>query len=171
MGTQLIGCSWRFNAEYTRPFRSEPGRERIAISISCVRFAHIALRSCFNHSCFEDNSRVKEAVAEPGEGRVLLIDGGGSLAKALTGDLVAKSAMDNGWAGMVIIGAARDVEVINTFDFCVMALGTTPLKTEKLGRGERGVVLTLGGVDVSEGDYLAGDENGVLISRQPFLES
>ena len=121
--------------------------------------------------CFEDNSRVKEAVAEPGEGRVLLIDGGGSLAKALTGDLVAKSAMDNGWAGMVIIGAARDVEVINTFDFCVMALGTTPMKTEKLGRGERGVILTLGGVAVSEGDYLAGDENGVLISRQPFLEA
>ena len=122
-------------------------------------------------ACFEDNSRVKEAVAEPGEGRVLLIDGGGSLAKALTGDLVAKSAMDNGWAGMVIVGAARDVEVINTFDFCVMALGTTPMKTEKLGRGERGIVLTLGGVDVSEGDHLAGDENGVLISRAPFLEA
>ena len=122
-------------------------------------------------ACFEDNSRVKEAVAEPGEGRVLLIDGGGSLAKALTGDLVAKSAMDNGWAGMVIIGAARDVELINTFDFCVMALGTTPTKTEKLGRGKRGVVLTLGSVDVSEGDYLAGDENGVLISREPFLEA
>jgi regulator of ribonuclease activity A len=121
--------------------------------------------------CFEDNSRVKEAVAEPGEGRVLLIDGGGSLAKALTGDLVAKSAMDNGWAGMVIIGAARDVEVINTFDFCVMALGTTPMKTEKLGRGERGIRLSLGGVDVSDGDYLAGDENGVLISREPFLEA
>ncbi len=80
-------------------------------------------------ACFEDNSRVKEAVAESGEGRVLLIDGGGSLAKALTGDLVAKSAMDNGWAGMVIIGAARDVEVISTFEFCVMALGTTPMKT------------------------------------------
>ena len=61
--------------------------------------------------CFEDNSRVKEAVAESGEGRVLLIDGGGSLAKALAGDLVAKSAMDNGWAGMVVIGAVRDVEV------------------------------------------------------------
>ena len=122
-------------------------------------------------TCFEDNSRVKEAVAEPGEGRVLLIDGGGSLAKALTGDLVAKSAMDNGWAGMVIIGAARDVEVINTFDFCVMALGTTPMKTKKLRRGERGVDLTLGGVNVSEGDYLAGDENGVLISREPFLEA
>ena len=97
-------------------------------------------------ACFEDNSRVKEAAAESGEGRVLLIDGGGPLAQALTGDLVAKSAMDNGWAGMVIIGAARDVEVISTFEFCVMALGTTPMKTEKLGRGERGVTLNLGGI-------------------------
>ena len=71
--------------------------------------------------CFEDNSMVKEAVNEPGQGRVLLIDGGGSLAKALTGDMVAKSAMDNGWAGMVIVGAARDVEVINT-----LILGSRP---------------------------------------------
>ena len=122
-------------------------------------------------ACFEDNSRVKEAAAESGDGRVLLIDGGGSLAKALTGDLVAKSAMDNGWAGMVIIGAARDVEVISTFEFCVMALGTTPMKTEKLGRGERGVTLNLGGIEISDGDYVAGDENGVLVSRQPFLEA
>lgn len=121
-------------------------------------------------ACFEDNSRVKEAVAEPGEGRVLLIDGGGSLSKALTGDLVAKSAMDNGWAGMVIVGAARDVEIINTFEFCVMALGTSPMKTEKLDRGDRGVVLILDGVEVKEGDYLAGDENGVLVSRYPFVE-
>jgi regulator of ribonuclease activity A len=107
-------------------------------------------------ACFEDNSRVKEAAAESGEGRVLLIDGGGSLAKALTGDLVAKCAMDNGWAGMVIIGAARDVEVISTFEFCVMALGTTPMKTEKLGRGEREVTLNLGGIEISDGRLCRG---------------
>ena len=133
----------------------------------------ILLQTIVQHytiACFEDNSRVKEAVAEPGEGRVLLIDGGGSLSKALTGDLVAKSAMDNGWAGMVIVGAARDVEVINTFEFCLMALGTSPMKTEKLDRGDRGVVLILGGVEVREGDYLAGDENGVLVSRYAFVE-
>jgi regulator of ribonuclease activity A len=78
--------------------------------------------------------------------------------------------MDNGWAGMVIVGAARDVEIINTFEFCVMALGTSPMKTEKLDRGDRGVVLILGGVEVREGDYLAGDENGVLVGRHPFVE-
>ena len=118
--------------------------------------------------CFEDNSRVKEAVAEPGDGRVLLVDGGGSLAKALTGDKVAQLAMENGWQGMVIVGAARDVELIDTFNFCVMALGTSPVKTEKLGQGVRGATLQIGGVRVNEGDYLAGDANGVLVLGRPF---
>ena len=119
-------------------------------------------------ACLEDNSKVKEAVAEPGDGRVLVVDGGGSLAKALTGDKVAQLAMENGWRGMVIVGAARDVEVIDTFDFCVMALGTSPVKTEKLGQGTRGVTLQIGGVRVNEGDYLAGDANGVLVLEHPF---
>ena len=119
-------------------------------------------------SCFEDNSRVKEAAAEPGHQRVLLIDGGGSLARALCGDQVAKTAMDNGWAGMVIIGAVRDVEIVNTFDFCVLALGTSPIKTQKLGQGGRGVALSLGGVPVSEGYFLAGDQNGVLVLDRAF---
>jgi len=122
-------------------------------------------------ACFEDNSRVKEAVSEPGNGRVLLVDGSGSLRRALTGDLVAASAMENGWAGMVIIGAIRDAEVIDTFDFAVFALGTSPIKTEKLGRGERDVALEFDGVDfsVEPGQFLAADVNGVLINKTPFL--
>ena len=122
-------------------------------------------------ACFEDNSRVKEAVLEPGSGRVLLVDGSGSLRRALTGDLVAASAMENGWAGMVIIGAIRDVEVIDTFDFAVFALGTSPIKTEKLGRGERDVALEFDGVDfsVEPDQFLAADVNGVLINKTPFL--
>ena len=122
-------------------------------------------------ACFEDNSRVKEAVSEPGNGRVLLVDGSGSLRRALTGDLVAARAMKNGWAGMVIIGAIRDVEVIDTFEFAVFALGTSPIKTEKLGRGERDVALEFDGVDfsVESGQFLAADANGVLINQTPFL--
>ena len=85
--------------------------------------------------------------------------------------MVAKSAMDNGWVGMVIVGAARDVEVINTFDFGVKALGTSPIKTEKLGAGERGVTLNFGSVEVRDGHYLAADENGVLVLDGPFSES
>jgi len=122
-------------------------------------------------ACFEDNSRVKEAVSEPGNGRVLLVDGSGSMRRALTGDLVAASAMENGWAGMVIIGAIRDAEVINTFDFAVFALGTSPIKTEKLGRGARDVALEFDGLDfsVEPGLFLAADANGVLINKTPFL--
>ena len=122
-------------------------------------------------ACFEDNSRVKEAVSEPGNGRVLLVNGSGSLRRALTGDLVAASAMENGWAGMVIIGAIRDAEVIDTFDFAVFALGTSPIKTEKLGRGEREVALEFDGVDfsVEPGQFLAADVNGVLINKTAFL--
>ena len=137
------------------------------------QFRYFGLRAALSGpvatiSCFEDNSRVKEAVAEPGRERVLLIDGGGSLTRALSGDQVAKTAMDNGWAGMVIIGAVRDVEIINTFDFCVLALGTSPIKTQKLGQGDRGAALSLGGVPVSEGDFLAGDQNGVLVLDRAF---
>ena len=137
------------------------------------QFRYFGLRAALSGpvatiSCFEDNSRVKEAVAEPGHQRVLLIDGGGSLARALCGDQVAKTAMDNGWAGMVIIGAVRDVEIVNTFDFCVLALGTSPIKTQKLGQGGRGVALSLGGVPVSEGYFLAGDQNGVLVLDRAF---
>ena len=122
-------------------------------------------------ACFEDNSRVKEGVSEPGNGRVLLVDGGGSLRRALAGDLVAAIAMENGWAGMVIIGAIRDVEVIDTFDFTVFALGTSPIKTEKLGRGERDIALEFEGVDFSiePGHFLAADANGVLVSKTSFL--
>ena len=119
-------------------------------------------------ACFEDNSRVKEAVAEPGDGRVLSVVAGALLAKALTGDNVAQLAMAHGWQGMVIVGAARDVELIDTVDFCVMALGTSPVKTEKRGQGARGVTLQIGRVMVNEGDYLAGDANGVLVSERPF---
>jgi regulator of ribonuclease activity A len=79
--------------------------------------------------------------------------------------------MENNWAGMVIIGSARDVEVIDTFDFGVKALGVSPIKTEKLGVGERGVTLTFEGVDVRDGDYLAADENGVLVLDRPFSKT
>ena len=121
--------------------------------------------------CFEDNSLVKAAVSEPGDGRVLLVDGAGSLRKALTGDLVAQTAIDNGWAGMVIIGAIRDVEVINTFDFAIFALGSSPIKTEKLGRGERDIALGFEGVSfaVAPGQFIAADTNGVLVSQTAFL--
>ena len=89
-----------------------------------------------------DNSRVSEAVTEPGEGRVLLVDGASALHRSLLGDRLAQLAADHQWAGVVIIGAIRDVEVIDGIDIGVQALGVCPVKTEKRGAGERDITLS-----------------------------
>lgn len=126
-------------------------RERFAGPVSTV-------------ACFEDNSRVGEAVAEPGNGRVLLIDGQGSLDRSVLGDRLAEKASQNGWAGVVVIGAIRDVEVIDAIDIGVRSLGTCPRKTEKLGKGDRDVILSLREVVVNPGDWLYADRNGVVVA-------
>lgn len=116
--------------------------------------------------CFEDNSRVADAVQETGNNRVLLVDGGGSLQRALLGDRLAEAALSNGWSGIVVCGAIRDVEVIREMPLGVFALRTCPLKTEKKGLGERDVVLDMGGVTIAPGMWLYADANGVIVSEQ-----
>ena len=118
--------------------------------------------------CHEDNSRVKDLVGTPGEGRVIVVDGGGSTRKALLGDLLAQKAADNGWAGVVVHGAVRDVEILRTIDLGVQALASIPLKTEKLGVGDVGVTLTFAGVTVEPGDWVYADANGVVVSSEPL---
>ena len=119
-------------------------------------------------ACFEDNSRVAEAVAEPGLGRVLLVDGGGSLFRSLLGDNLARKACANGWAGIVILGAIRDVEIIDELPIGVQALGVVPIKTEKKGVGDRDVPLKVDGVCVDPGHWLYADRNGVLVTSLPI---
>lgn len=119
--------------------------------------------------CHEDNSLVKACVGEPGEGRVIVVDGGGSLRRALLGDMLAATAADNDWAGLVINGVIRDVDEIGQTRLGVQALGSTPLKTEKLGMGQRDVPIAMGGVNINPGDYVYADNNGVIVSEQPLL--
>ncbi|EED36634.1 S-adenosylmethionine:2-demethylmenaquinonemethyl transferase [Luminiphilus syltensis NOR5-1B] len=119
-------------------------------------------------ACFEDNSRVAEAVAEAGEGRVLLVDGQGSLDRSLLGDRLARKAGDNGWAGVIVIGAVRDVEVIDDIDIGVYSLGVCPRKTEKRDRGDRDISLEWRGITVSPGHWIYADRNGVLVSAGPI---
>ena len=119
--------------------------------------------------CHEDNSLVKACVQEAGNGRVIVVDGGGSLRRALLGDMLAEDAAKNGWAGLVINGAVRDVDEIAATRLGVQALGTCPLKTEKLGMGQRDVMVAFGGVDIRPGDYVYADNNGVLVSTKPLL--
>ena len=115
--------------------------------------------------CHEDNSLVKQAVAEAGEGRVIVVDGGGSRRRALLGDMLAEQAVENGWAGLVIYGVIRDVDQIARTALGVQALGTCPIKTEKLGMGQRDIALTIAGVEVLPGDFVYADNNGVIVSR------
>lgn len=114
----------------------------------------------------EDNSLVREAVAEPGEGRVLVIDGGGSLRRAMLGDMLAEKAVANGWNGVLVHGAIRDSVALARLDLGVKALGTCPLKTDKRGQGLRDVPLRFGGVEIRPGDWLAADEDGVVIAGE-----
>jgi len=115
-------------------------------------------------ACFQDNSRVAEAVAEPGAGRVLLVDGQESLARSLLGDNLAQKAADNGWVGIVVIGAIRDVEIIDTLAIGVRSLGVVPVKTQKLGKGDRDTAVSLREVVVEPGFWLYADRDGVLAS-------
>ncbi|MBB5849984.1 ribonuclease E activity regulator RraA [Amycolatopsis umgeniensis] len=114
-------------------------------------------------SCHEDNGLVKKLLNTPGEGSVLVVDGGGSLHSALTGDMIAKSAVDNGWAGVVVNGAVRDSAELAGLPLGVKALGTNPRKSSKAGVGAVDVPVGFGGVTFTPGDTLYSDDDGVVI--------
>ena len=118
--------------------------------------------------CFEDNSLVKSQADEPGHGKVLVVDGGGSLRRALLGDMIAEKAAKNGWEGMVIYGCVRDVDVLAQTDLGVQALASHPMKTDKRGIGDLNVVVSFAGLTFKPGDYLYADNNGVIIAPQPL---
>jgi regulator of ribonuclease activity A len=119
--------------------------------------------------CHEDNSLVKQYVEEDGRGRVIVVDGGGSRRRALLGDMLAEKAAANGWAGLVINGVIRDVDEIGRTPLGVQALGSCPIKTEKLGVGQRDINIHIGGVEIAPGDYVYADNNGVIVSKRPLL--
>ena len=119
--------------------------------------------------CFEDNSLVRPALEEEGAGRVLVIDGGGSVRCALVGDQLATLAMENGWAGIVVHGCVRDSAILLSLDIGIKALGTNPKRSLKKGGGERDVAVSFGGADLVPGAHLYADEDGVLVSPAKLL--
>ena len=137
-------------------FSSFGGRARFYGEVSTIK-------------CFEDNSLVREAVAEPGEGRVLVVDAGGSLRCAMLGDLLAAKAVENGWSGVIMNGLIRDSADIAGMDLGVKALGTFPLKSVKKGIGERDVIVHFAGVRFSPGSHVYSDEDGIICSDTPLL--
>ena len=118
--------------------------------------------------CFVDNSLVKEQAELDGKGKVLVVDGGGSLRCALLGDMIAEKAARNGWQGMVIYGCIRDVDVLAQTDLGVQALASHPLRTNKRGIGDLNVVVTFAGVTFRPGEYVYADNNGVIVSPSPL---
>ena len=118
---------------------------------------------------FEDNSLVREALGEDGTGKVLVVDGGGSLRCALMGDQLGILAQKNGWSGIVVYGCIRDSADINQLDIGVRALNTHPQKSVKKGIGDKNVKVTFGGVTFVPGEWLYADEDGVLVSAKPLV--
>jgi regulator of ribonuclease activity A len=112
---------------------------------------------------FEDNSFVRKALEQPGNGRVLVIDGDGSLRRALVGDQLAALGVKNGWSGIVVYGCIRDYTAIGEMDIGVVALATHPQKTDKKNIGESDVPVTFGGVTFRAGEWLYADADGVLV--------
>jgi regulator of ribonuclease activity A len=147
-GAELTGC--------TTQFRSYGAVTRFAGQIETVR-------------CFEDNALLKGVLATPGEGRVLVVDGGGSLRTALMGDMIAGSAVAHGWAGVVIHGAVRDVVALSGLALGIKALGSNPRKSTKEGTGETGVPVTFGEAEFRPGMWLYSDEDGIVLATRHLL--
>lgn len=121
--------------------------------------------------CHEDNLLLRQLVASPGQGRVLVVDGGGSLRSALMGDVLAGIAMKSGWAGAVIHGAIRDGDLIDGLDFGVKALGANPRLSTKTGAGIAEKPVSFGGITVKPGDWVYCDSDGVVVAGRPVHQS
>ncbi|SDL71586.1 regulator of ribonuclease activity A [Franzmannia pantelleriensis] len=132
-------------------------------------FANVGGRETFcgpvrTIKCFEDNALLMQALAEPGNGCVLVVDGGGSLRCALLGDRLAEQALENGWGGVVLYGCVRDVDVLAEMEFGVQALGVHPRRGQCNGDGQRDVGVQFAGANMVPGQWLYADNNGIVIA-------
>lgn len=118
---------------------------------------------------YEDNSLVRSALEEKGEGRVLVVDGGGSLRCALVGDMLAKIGQENGWQGIIVYGCIRDSAVIANMDIGVKALNTNPKKSVKKGEGGRDIAVEFANIRFNPGDFVYADEDGVLVANEKLF--
>lgn len=118
--------------------------------------------------CHEDNSLVRSALESPGEGKVLVVDGGGSFRCAMVGDNLAQMGEDNGWSGIIVYGCIRDSAIIATINIGLKAMDTHPLKSVKKGVGEKDIPVHFAGIDFIPGHFVYADEDGVLVSEQPL---
>lgn len=132
-------------------YRSYGGQARFAGPVATVR-------------CLDDNTPVKAAVESFGAGRVLVVDGGASLRRALVGGNLAASAAKNGWAGVLVHGAVRDLEELRAAAVGIFALGHVPMPTERREPGLADLPVQIEGVWIRPGDWLYADEDGIVIT-------
>ena len=139
-----------------------------------VKVCHIPFRSFGRIAAFhgpirtlsvlDDNALVRQVLERPGQGGVLVINGGGSLKRALVGDNLATLAIDNGWAGIIVHGAVRDTAVIAAMPVGIKAVGTIPLRADRDAIGEIDIPTAFGGVIFTPGDWLYADADGVIVA-------
>jgi regulator of ribonuclease activity A len=132
-------------------YRHFGGRRRFAGPVRTVR-------------CLDDNSSVKALLEGPGQGAVLVVDGGGSLRRALVGGNIAASAAANGWAGVLVHGAVRDVAELAAAPVGLMALAAIPMPTDRRQRGEVDIPIQIHGLWIRPGEWLYADEDGIVVS-------
>ncbi len=118
--------------------------------------------------CYEDNSHVKSAVESEGLGRVLVVDGAGSLSRALLGGNLAAAAARNGWTGVVVYGCVRDLSELSALPLGIRALALNPMPTVRANQGQTGVSIQVLGVPVHSGDWLYADNDGMVVSAIPM---
>jgi regulator of ribonuclease activity A len=145
---ELVGCSTQF--------RSYGAVSRFSGPVETIR-------------CLEDNALIRSMLATPGSGRVLVVDGGGSLRRALVGDMIAASAVSNSWAGVVINGAVRDLVALRGLDLGIKALGSNPRRSAKESVGETSVPVSFGEAEFRPGMWLYSDEDGIVLSPRSLL--
>lgn len=139
-----------------------------AAAVCATPFRHYGSQRLFSGRvatvrCFEDNALVRSTLAEPGDGRILVVDGGGSLRTALMGDNIADLAAGSGWSGVIINGAVRDVGQLRVTGLGILALGSNPRRSGKTGAGAAGEPVSFGGVTFTPGDLVYADEDGVVV--------
>ena len=129
-------------------------------------------RAFFGHAVTlavtDDNALVRATLETPGEGRVLVIDGGGSQRCALVGGQLALLAQNNGWSGIIVDGCVRDVDELNAADIGIRAKAVHPRRGGKLGAGHRDIIIHIAGTHIRPGDWIVADADGILVSRQAF---
>lgn len=150
---------------------SNPNKVKTAEPIGFKDFGGIEsfYGEIYTVKCFEDNSYVRKVLETNGEGKVLIVDGGGSMRCALLGDMLADLAIKNRWNGIVVYGCIRDSVAISQLKLGVKALNTIPLRSNKRNEGQENIPLHFAGIDFTPGEFVYCDRDGIIVSREALI--